>query len=309
MRRQVLPVFLLGLGLLARPADAQDAPPAEDCPPGGWFCEPADPLPPEPPDAPGEAAAGTEDAAGGYARVTVLDEAGGAEQVPPSPPAGAAGPRSAPPGPPPPPLVLVGPATAPPPPPEPVYRAPVHTRGFFVRLESALLGDDPSRAGTSGMGGLGLGLRLRPVPHFALDLGVDLVGGRDWAGDRREEMALLVSGVLFANPQDRAQLYLLGGFGWSGAAVRVTRTEWVGDEAMILRDTRYYGYFGGQLGVGLEVRLGQRTALDLDLVGFLRGRTDRRAGEEPEFIDPDDPTITTNVSGGGLLRAGFVLYW
>lgn len=308
MRRTVLLVTLLGLGLVARLAVAQQEPPAEDCPPGGWFCEPADPPPPEPPGGPDEADAGTGDAAGGYARVTVLDEAGGAAEPPPSPPPGAA-PGGAPPGPPPPTPVFVGAATAPPPPPEPIYRPPADRWGLLMRLESALLGDDPSRAGTSGMGGVGLGLRFRPVPHFALDLGVDLVGGRDWHGDRREETALLVSGVLFANPQDRAQLYLLGGFGWSGAVVRVTRTEFLGDEVMTVRDTRYYGYVGGQLGVGLEVRLGRRTALDLDLVGFLRGRTDRRAIAEPEFVDPADPTITTNTSGGGLLRAGFVLYW
>jgi len=305
MRRTVVLITLVGAGLLPRLARAEPSPEEGECPPG-WFCDQAEPAPPEPPED-AEAPAGTAaDGAGGLARVTVLEDTeGGAEPAPAPPPVVA----SPPPGPPPSPLVVVGAATAPPPPPEPVRRVPAEAWGFSMRLQSALLGDDPSRAGTSGMGGVGLGLRYRTIPHLALDLGLDLVGGRDWHGDRREETALTVGGILFANPSDPAQFYLLGGLGWSGAAVKVTRIELIGDEAASVRDTRYYAYLGGQLGAGLEVWLGKRTALDLDVVGFLRGRTDRRAEEEPEFIDPDDPTNTTNTSGGGLLRAGFVLYW
>ncbi len=306
MRRTVVLVTLIGAGLLPRPAAAQALPEAGECPPGSWFCEEAEPPPVESPDGTEAAPEGVQDGAGGYARVTVLDEDPGPAELEPAPPPVVEPP---PPGPRSPPLVVVGAATEPPPPPEPVRRVPDETWGFSMRLESALLGDDPSRAGTSGMGGVGLGLRYRAVPHFALELGADLVGGRDWHGDRREETALTVGGLLFVNPQDPVQFYLLGGFGWSGAVVKVTRTESFGDEVVTVRDTRYYAYLGAQLGAGLEVWLGKRTALDLDLVGFLRGRTDRRAEEEPEFIDPDDPTITTNSSGGGLLRAGLVLYW
>jgi hypothetical protein len=62
------------------------------------------------------------------------------------------------------------------------------------------------------------------------------------------------------------------------------------------------------MGAGLEFRLSQPVAFNIDLVGFVRGRTDRLADSEPEFTD-DTTGQTTNSSGGGLLRAGLTLYW
>jgi len=71
---------------------------------------------------------------------------------------------------------------------------------------------------------------------------------------------------------------------------------------------RSYSYFGGQLGAGLEFRVTRRVSLNLDLVGFMRGRTDQEARVQPEFTDPDTGR-TTNTSGGGLFRGGITFYW
>ena len=69
-----------------------------------------------------------------------------------------------------------------------------------------------------------------------------------------------------------------------------------------------YSYFGGQIGVGLEFRVLDTVSLDLDVVGFIRGRTDNAAQLHPEFTDPDTGR-TTNTSGGGLFRGGITFYW
>ena len=69
-----------------------------------------------------------------------------------------------------------------------------------------------------------------------------------------------------------------------------------------------YTYFGGQLGIGAEGRISKRVAIGGDLIGFVRGRTDEGASEQPEFIDPET-NRATNTSGGGLVRVGVTFYW
>jgi hypothetical protein len=61
-------------------------------------------------------------------------------------------------------------------------------------------------------------------------------------------------------------------------------------------------------GVGLEFRLSRPLALDTDLVGFVRRRTDRAADESPEFVDPVTGR-TSNSSAGGLARVGLAYSW
>jgi hypothetical protein len=217
-------------------------------------------------------------------------------------------------------VIVVSPGDEPPPkvvvlnrdtqePPPPVTRP--HRRffremGINLRLEGVLMGDgDGTRARNASMSGVGMSFRYRPVPHFSLDAGLDIVGGQDWYGNERRETALLLSGIVFFNPFSPVQFYFIGGFGFSGAEVDVSSTT----SGQIYTDRREYSYFGAHFGPGLEFRVSRRVALNIDLVGFLRGRTDDGAASEPEFVDPNDPGRTTNTSGGGLLRGGITFYW
>jgi opacity protein-like surface antigen len=142
------------------------------------------------------------------------------------------------------------------------------------------------------------------VPHFAFETGLDFVGGVDWQGNRRSETALLLDGLVFFNPRDAVQFYMLGGIGFSGAAV--TPRDQYGEPQWDAQ--QYYSYFGGQLGAGLEFRVSRSVSLNVDVVGFLRGRTDGEARRTPEFTDPEKGR-TTNTSGGGLFRGGITFYW
>lgn len=164
----------------------------------------------------------------------------------------------------------------------------------------------------SGMGGGGISFRARPVPHFALDLGLDALGGRDYQGNRRSEVPFSISALVYANPRNPVQFYMLGGIGWSSARVECDTTVCDGTSRPQTQPSgsypvNQYGYFGGQLGMGLEFRLSPPVALNVDLVGFIRGRTDSSARSNPEFVD--DYGRTTNTSGGGLFRAGITFYW
>jgi opacity protein-like surface antigen len=244
------------------------------CPPGSWFCADAE-IRVGVPGAPPPAA------------------------TPPPPPA------------PPPPVVIYTPA----PPPAPVYAAPPPAYyppppppparprsevGLSLRLLGASYGRSDSYRGDTGAGGIGASVRFRPTPRFAVDLGLDVLGGRDANGYRRSEVPLTVLGLLYLNPKSRVQVYLLGGFGFSGARVEVpngygsTRTE-------------DWSYFGGLFGGGLEFRLGRTVALNFDIRGFVRGRTDDAAASRPEFVAADGRT--TNTSGGALATGGLTFYF
>jgi hypothetical protein len=187
--------------------------------------------------------------------------------------------------------------------PKPAKRRRYRESGINLRLEGVMMGDEQKHHQDAGMGGIGFSFRHRPVPHFAFDVGVDLVGGKDWYGRERSEAALLLSGMVFWNPRSRFQFYTIGGLGWSHADVIV-----VPESADVDAIHEEYGYFGGHLGFGGELRVSQRTALNLDLVGFLRTRTRAPQGAQPEFIDPETH-LATNTSGGGLLRGGITFYW
>lgn len=268
------------------------AQPAEpDCPPGSWFCEetpepPAEPPPELPPPTPTPP---PKKETAGSTTVVVP----GAQPAPPvvvyqqSPP------------PPPPSIVVVRRparyAASPPPPPKKRHR--LRKWGFNMRLTGVMM--DSQQDETAGMGGLGFSFRIRPQRHLALDLGLDMVGGVDYEGNRRSEVPFTISGMLYANPRDATQFYMLGGIGWSHARVETD------DEYGTMED---YDYFGGHLGAGLEFRLSHPVALNIDVLGFIRGRTDRLAETEPEFTDPETGE-TTNTSGGGLFRAGLTFYW
>lgn len=299
-------IALTGLGLTGLPAlaFAQEEGQEEDCPPGGWFCEGSG----NNPDATDPNSKGR--------------PGGTSPTPPPAPPPEEAGPRDPGDSSPQPSVVVVTPQGTTPPkvvvvsPGESAQPAPRRRMyrewGVNMRLEGALLGNDGARSKDSGMGGLGFSVRYRPIPHFAVDAGVDFVSGKDWAGNPRRETLLMFNGIVFFNPHDAVQFYTFGGFGFSRASVDTTVAM---DNAMTPGATywetarKHYSYFGGQLGLGLEFRVSRRTALNADLLGFIRGRTDDAALSQPEFVDASDPARTTNTSGGGLLRGGITLYW
>jgi hypothetical protein len=156
----------------------------------------------------------------------------------------------------------------------------------------------------AGMGGLGLSLRYRPVPAFAFDVGADLIAGIDFNGNERTEVPLSLSGILFVNPRSKVQFYFLGGLHISHAEVQPPEGVLLTEELAAM--PREYDYFGGHGGIGLEFRLSRRVALNIDLLGFIRSRTDE--GGTPEFRDPETGR-TTDTSGGGLLRGGLSFYW
>ena len=263
----VLPILLA-----AAPAHAQEN---KDCPPGSWFCGETAPPP-----------------------------AGANKDLQPLPADGAAAKPASPPPPvvvyqPPPTTVVVPPREAP-----PAYyyvpRQAVPRREWGLNLHIGGLALGRGRDDNAGMAMAGLGLRFRPAPAFAIEADLDFAGGRDYNGYRRKETAFAFNGLVFLNPRSKTQVYLLGGFGWSGATA-------IDDRASFDATEYKYGYFGGQAGVGLEFRLSKVVALNFDARGFIRGRIDDYKRDYPEFVSSNGKT--TNTSGGGIFQGGLTFYW
>jgi hypothetical protein len=297
--------------VLASPAArAQQAPSSANCPPGSWFCADTQEKPAAPPGQP--------------VAPQRLEPLPGSEPPAPAP---------APPPPQviyqqsppvvyqmPPPVVLYQPqpqpAPAPPPPvyrPAPTYEAPPpyyyrprpadsvsrpREWGLNLRIEGAAMGHDAAK--DSGMGGLGFGLRYKPVPVFGLEADVDFWGGRDYYGYQRQETAFALNALFFVNPKSHVQVYFLAGMGWSSATVN--------NDSSPYYTQSNYDYFGGQAGGGLEFRLGRHFALNADVRGFIRGRTDAGAQTSPEYVDPSTRRVT-NTSAGAIVTGGMTFYF
>ena len=289
--------FALVMGVSAVAAAQQNP----NCPPGSWFCAEA--------QVPG--VGGAQITVGGPTQQTLQPLP--APQQTTSPPVVVQQPAPQQP-----PVVVYQPA---PPPvvvvrqPPPDYRTyyvrrrvalvPQREWGLNLRLEGAFIGSGYS--GDAGLGGFGAGLRYKPSPWFGIEAGADFAIGRDYNDYARNETALTLSGLLFLNPHNRAQIYLLGGFGWSIA--NVTNDTYIGaNEPVGLNSTVSYHYFGGQAGIGLEYRMTRHIAFNVDMRGFIRGRIDNNADANPEFRDPSTGQ-TTNTSGGLLFTGGMTFYF
>jgi Outer membrane protein beta-barrel domain len=297
-----LTVFSSALALvLAVPAvaAAQSAPAtgAGACPPGSWFCASA----PEEQVAP----------SGQPAQLEPLPDPDAPPPPPPPPPPPryrrVPGNPYAPPPPvvvyqPPPPVMTARPEMPPP------YEYPLPRRplsrgrewGLNLHLEGASIGSGYQH--NAGMGGGGAGLRYKPNRYFGIETDLDFLGGHGYVGDLRHETALTFNGLMFINPRSRAQVYLLAGFGWSWANSQNDPND--------PSSTPYnlnYTYFGGQAGIGLELRLTRVLAFNVDLRGFVRSRTDQLASSHPDFTNAQGQT--TNTSGGGLVTGGMSLYF
>jgi len=191
--------------------------------------------------------------------------------------------------------------------------------GLNLRLQGVTFGgdhdgrgknsDEPVAAKDAGMGGFGLSLRYRPVPSFAFEGGVDIIGGTDFNGFERVEMPVSLNGLLYLNPRSRAQFYLTGGVHWSTATLTSQDPDPRFEPAKDGNGySTEYKYFGGQGGIGLEFRVSRRFALNVDALAFIRKRTDDKADAQPEFVDPKTGN-TTNTSAGGLFRGGLTFWW
>jgi len=260
-------------------ASAQDPAPAnKNCEPGSWFCGETqgtgklEPLPTAPAEGPAPAAAPAHPAS-------------------PPPPVVVYQP--------PPPTVIVQPREAP----APYYYVPKKAQprkewGLNLHIGGAMMGK--GRDDNAGMGLAGLALRYRPIPQAAIEGSLDFAAGRDYNGYRRNETGFTLNGLIFLNPKSITQVYLLGGFGWSGAHA-------VDDRDGFDKTEYSYTYFGVQAGVGLEFRLSRVVALNVDLRGLVRGRIDDDKNVHPEFVSADGKQ--SNASGAGLLTGGLTFYW
>lgn len=266
---------------LAIPAVASAQEPKKDCEPGSWFCgetqtQPAtkpglEPLPSEKDD-------------------TKID---GRPSKPSSPPPPVVVYQ------PPPPTVVVQAREAP----APYYYVPKKAQpkkewGLNLHIGGAMLGK--GRDENAGLGLAGLGLRFRPIPQAAIEGNLDFAAGRDYNGYRRNETAFTVNGLIFLNPKNITQVYLLGGFGWSGAKATDDRDGYDKMEYS-------YAYWGIQAGIGLEFRLSRAVALNVDMRGLVRTRIDNDRRQNPEFVSGDGKQ--TNTSGAGLITGGLTFYW
>lgn len=254
------------------------------CPPGSWFCPDGSQEPSAPPPADKKPLEPLPDP--------------DAEPDAPPPPARR---------PPPPPVVVYAPAPPPDEPPPYTYHprpvrpiSPPREWGLNLHLDGATMGHGSGAQG-AGMGGAGGAVRFKPSRRIGIEANLDFLGGTDYQGNHRTETGFTIDGLLYLNPLSRAQLYLLGGFGWSGAHVTCDAgCSTPGLDAQ-------YSYFGGELGVGLEIRLSRIFALNGDVRGFIRTRTDDRASSQPEFVNANGQA--TNASGGALFTGGATLYF
>jgi hypothetical protein len=288
--------FTLVMGASAVAA-AQQTP---NCPPGSWFCA----------DAQVPGLGGAQITIGGGAQTQLQPLPPPQQQQVPPPVIVQQQPQQ-------PPVVVYQPA--PPPvmimrPQQPDYRTyyvrrpmvlPQHEWGLNLHLEGAFIGNGYN--GNAGLGGFGGALRYKATPYFGLEAGGDFVIGRDYNDYARNETAFTLSGLFFLNPRSRAQVYLIGGIGWSIANV-TNDTYATGVQPVGFNDSVSYHYFGGQAGLGIEYRLSRNLAANIDARGFLRGRTDSNATAYPEFIDPNTGK-TTNTSGGLLVTGGLTFYF
>jgi hypothetical protein len=177
--------------------------------------------------------------------------------------------------------------------------------GFNLHLVGALLDNHLESVDNTAMGGLGFGFRFRPLPALAFDADVDFLKGTDHQGFYRTEASFLLNTLLFFNPRDVLQIYALAGIGFTGAEVTLEARR---GETLVNRLDEHYSYFGGQFGLGMEVRVSRKVAIAGDVLGFVRGRTDEQLNERPEYVDRYTQRGSEN-SGGGMLRLGVTFYW
>jgi len=155
------------------------------------------------------------------------------------------------------------------------------------------------------MGGGALAFRLRPVPWLGVDLGVGGYHGVNYDKGERTEVNFTASFFYFVNPRDALQLYFVAAADFTVAEVD-TSVRFPPEVIFIDYTTERSAYVGGQLGLGVEWRLGRHVALNTDLRGFLRRRTTDTA--TPDFVNQESGA-TANFSAGPRVTIGTTIYW
>jgi hypothetical protein len=212
------------------------------------------------------------------------------------------------------PVVVVAPAPPPvvvvqKPPPKVIIKTPPllppfeKQIGFGLRLDWGFHGHEHMHG--EGMGGGGLLLRMRLLPHFATEIGLDAYGGEGYDGAKRVEVPFSI-GLMWMPMYylTRVQFYTIGGMGGAWAKV--------GEDPHA--DKPFY--LGVFIGAGFELKLGvkRRLALFTDLRGFIR----KRLNDRPEdILIPDGGSCKgsgelkecTDWEGGVLWSIGIVAYF
>jgi hypothetical protein len=152
--------------------------------------------------------------------------------------------------------------------------------------------------------------RIRGAGHFGSEVAIGAAYGRDWNGDYRLEVPFWLSGLVYFNPQHRAQFYGTLGLNGSLAGVEYNAANRAAGSHGG-RSGGAYAYLGGHAGVGIEYQLTQRFVLFADVRGFLRTRIDDEIVSNPEFAEnlADGTTRTTNTSMGAVTQFGAVIYY
>jgi hypothetical protein len=201
-------------------------------------------------------------------------------------------------------------------PPPAVYYQPAAPRAYYQREPywgASRLGIDLRVDGAAGfganrfqdaygMGGAGIGLRYRATPHFGVELGMDVVGGRDYNDNKRLEVSGNLGGLLFVNPRSRVQLYFSGGVlvDHSKASLAANTSS-----NALQASQEIYDHVGGYAGLGLEMFATRHLSFHLDARGVVRQNVSDGA---PEFTEAGTGR-TTNTSGGVVGQAGMVFYF
>lgn len=168
--------------------------------------------------------------------------------------------------------------------------------GIQVRFDLPLLDDGDSPAHPF-MAGPGLGFVFLPLEHIGLELAVDSAFGRDALDAKRRELGVSGALLAFFDTHQLVQVFVSTGLFHSWAEVEPRASY-----------ARHYRYFGAFLGLGAELTFHPSTSAFLRLDGFMRGRVDAGASNEPEFIHQGTGE-TSNSSAGALLRVGAARYF
>lgn len=176
--------------------------------------------------------------------------------------------------------------------------------GLGLRLDGVIGQRFSDEGEETRMGGLGVSLRYRPVPAFALDFSADVLAGTDANGYERREVPLGITAMIYPFTRSLVQPYLMVGGNWAHA--KVYSEEALPQLAQGTSDE--YSYLGGHAGLGLEFRITNLVGLNIDGLAFLRERIDDGAEQYPEFYDTRSGEAS-NTTVGGMLRGGINFWW
>lgn len=197
------------------------------------------------------------------------------------------------------------PPAAPPPPARPVRRLVPWREHFGLNLRAEGAGFASAGGNRVGMGGAGISMRWRPARAFALDVGLDVLGGNDYYDKTRIESAFSMSGMIFFNPKSLFQIYALGGFHISHAEIETSNPCPTNTYCFASSDTTGRDYIGLHGGLGVELRLAKHFGIDLDGLGIIRTGI---GNDSPEFTNPKTGQ-TSDTSGAGVVRGGITFWW